>query len=115
MDFFTNFSDNKALNLKRKSVLEDVKDDNVMLMVSALAVVYVCVSGPFWVLLNSNVHYLDMHRHIQTMTGHLQNITEDSAALEAVLLNLPSTLENFFMKETPAILCPRSCTFILEK
>ncbi|XP_076447511.1 uncharacterized protein LOC143284579 [Babylonia areolata] len=102
VDFFTNFSD-KTLNLKQQSVLEDVQDDNIMLMVSALAVMYVCVAGPFWMLINSSIHYLDMYKHVQTLSGHLEHISEDRTALEGVLESLPSTLETFFMEETPPI------------
>lgn len=106
IDFFTNFNENKVLNLKQKSVLQDVQDENMMLMVSALAVVYVCVSGPFWVLLNSNFHHLDMYRHIQTITGHLEHISEGQCSTRCSVLSAFNSGDLFHGGDTCHKVCP---------
>ena len=114
IDFFSNYSNNKSLNMKLKSVLVDTKDTNIMLMVTALAVVYICVAGPFWVLINSPIHYLDLYKYVQNMSRNLEHISQDKEAAQAMLTTLPSLLEDFPVRNSPVMTSVKEATLDFE-
>ena len=83
-------------------------------MVTALAVVYVCVTGPFWVLINCDIHYLDLHKHIQKMERNLQETSCTRGAIPLTLRDLPSCLETFLLEDTPMVESVRSTAALLQ-
>jgi aubergine-like protein len=104
-EYLSNFCDQP--NLKQLSVLKDAQCDNIFLMVVAIAALYVSITGPFWVMINSDVHYLDLHKHVQRMKRYLQDATNNPDHLLEMLQNLPSCLDGFMLEETSMILCER--------
>lgn len=62
IDFLTNFIDSR--NLKLESVLADIQCSNVMSQVAAIAIASLLFADPFWCLINSNEHYLDLYKFL---------------------------------------------------
>ena len=56
IEYLSNYRDN--LNLKLESVLHDAKCPEVQALVLAVAILYYKVTGPFWLLLESDVKYV---------------------------------------------------------
>ena len=112
IDFHTNFHQDP--NLKQRSVLKDTESEEIKIMVTALAVVYVCITGPFWVLINCEIHYLDLHKHIKKMERHLQETSRTPEAIPLMLRDLPSCFETFLLEDTPMVESVRSAAALLE-
>ena len=102
LSFVTEYAD-ESPNLKVQSVLADLQDEKIVTMIAALAMVYVCVSGPFWVMINSDVHYLDLYKHVQKMRSSLQQVINNPDQFETHQQNLHSVLDSFLLKETPVV------------
>ena len=63
-------------------------------MLLAVALIYVYFTGPFWMLVNSDMHYLDQYTYMQPMYFALKELTQQPDMLleeEAV----PHDLESF--------------------
>ncbi|XP_012946168.1 uncharacterized protein LOC101863077 [Aplysia californica] len=58
-------------NLKLLSILEDIKDDNIMAMVSALDKFNTLFTSPYWSLLNSKVSYGEFPPYVKLMEEFL--------------------------------------------
>ena len=86
-------------NLKIRSVLADLQDEQIVTMLAALDTVYVCV-WTIWVLINSNVHYLDLHVHVKKMTASLQMMIYDDEQFAGMILTLASVLDSFILEKT---------------
>ena len=69
------------LNLKLESVLLDCESKDVMAMIGALGIIYFAITGPFWNMLHSNIHYLDQYTYNQTMFGKFREWEIDSSVL----------------------------------
>ena len=68
----------ESLNLKIRSVKEDLEDSRVHSMVHAFALVYVKLTGPFWDLcVSKSVQYLDLFKYVQLMADALKHWVDD--------------------------------------
>ena len=69
------------LNMKLESVLLDCNCPQINAIERALGIIYYVVTGPFWNLLQSNVHYLDQYKYIQAMLKKFQDWCQDGSEL----------------------------------
>ncbi|KAK7489332.1 hypothetical protein BaRGS_00019440 [Batillaria attramentaria] len=65
-------------------------------MVAALAVIYVMFAGPFWQLINSDMHYLDQFKFIQPMHDHMKEMVRHP---ELLLKDVPDDLAAFRLQD----------------
>ena len=79
IDMLTNYCTN--LNLKLKSVLEDSKCEKIADLIRALGIIYYSVTGPYWLLVQSQVKYLHFHKYVQEMHHNLVNWSTDATPL----------------------------------
>ncbi|KAK6169717.1 hypothetical protein SNE40_020712 [Patella caerulea] len=79
IDFITNYTENP--NLKLQSVLADVKCDVLYNQVLALAIICNRVTSPYWDLVNSEEHYLDLYKFFQPLHRKLKLWETDSSEL----------------------------------
>ncbi|XP_076470372.1 uncharacterized protein LOC143300520 [Babylonia areolata] len=84
-------------NLKQTSVEADAKCDAVNTMVLGLAVMYIYITGPFWNLVNSNIHYLDQHQFIQPMHSCLKEL---AAHPDLLISDVPDDFESVRLRNT---------------
>lgn len=56
-----------ALNLKQDSVLYDASCQSVDAMTVSLGIVFHKITGPYWILIGSDVQYLDFFQHVMEM------------------------------------------------
>jgi hypothetical protein len=77
--FFHDYND--SLNLKLESVMLDCQCTEIQSLIRALGIIYYVVTGPFWNLLQSDVHYLDQYKYIQEMLDKFEQWSHDSSAL----------------------------------
>ena len=63
-------------NLKQKSVLADASCQRLNTMLLGLALMYVYITGPFWIFVRSEIHYLDQYTFIQPMHEILKGMSE---------------------------------------
>ena len=72
------------LNNKTESVLADCESEEIDCHLVALGLLYFRVTGPYWSLLGTALHYLDFHYHIGRLHTLLQDWqTDASHALDA--------------------------------
>ena len=91
--------DEDNLNKKLKAVAMDVDDDQLMCFVCAVALFYLKVTGPYWVLVNSDVLYADFHMYVKMMFSNFQLMSENpSLFLDRKCL---SVFENQFPITSP--------------
>ena len=100
LDFFSAVK--APSNLKQKSVVEDLKSKQVLIMVACLAVMFIYVTGPFWQLVRSDTHYLDQGIHIQQMYGKMQE-AKDYSSMQELLTRCPSVISTFPLHPTPVL------------
>ena len=55
------------MNLKLQSVEADLQDQRLVTLLSAVALLYFRVTGPYWKLLKSDVPYTRFHIYVQKM------------------------------------------------
>ena len=63
-------------NLKQKSVMADAECRSLTTMLLGLALMFVNFTGPFWIFVRSDMHYLDQHRFIQPMHSLLKEMCQ---------------------------------------
>ncbi|KAL8589985.1 hypothetical protein ACOMHN_007010 [Nucella lapillus] len=68
-------------NLKIESLAEDLKDDHLLALVCAVALLYFAITGPFWQLLESNTKYLELHTYIQQLERSVERWRGDASEL----------------------------------
>ena len=112
IDFLINFHQNP--NLRQRSILEDTESEEIIIMVTDLAVMYVYITGPFWILINCDIHYLDLYKHIQKMEHHLRETCDTPGVISLMLQDLPSCLETFPQEDTLMVKSVRSAAALLE-
>ena len=79
IDFLSNhFSDP---NFKLKSVLGDISCEKVYTSIVCLAAIGWYVTSPFWDLVNSNEHYLDLYNFFQPMYEQMKLWSENCEAV----------------------------------
>lgn len=89
------------MNLKQQSVLADLGCDTIFGMLLAMAIVYTVATGPFWILVNSDCHYMDLFKHIHVMLGNLQSVTcPESVKVMLQGYFLPCLLDSFILDPT---------------
>ena len=72
----------ELINMKVKSVLLDLEDDNVLALMYVLAAVAVKLTGPYWDLVTSGeVHYLHLYKPVEAMYKRVQEWLQDSDPL----------------------------------
>ena len=105
IDFLKDCVDLYATNLKQQSVLADMESDEVVMMVLALGVMYVFLTGPFWlwVLIQADMHYLHLYGPIQRMRSSLETLVNDEEEINKMLQNLTPVLPGFSVKRTPEV------------
>jgi len=54
-------------NLKTQSIEADLADDRLLAFVSAVALLYIHLTGPYWELLQSQVKYVELYQYINPM------------------------------------------------
>ncbi|KAL8580974.1 hypothetical protein ACOMHN_017540 [Nucella lapillus] len=67
-------------NLKIESLAEDLKDDHLLALVCAVALLYFAITGPFWQLLESNTKYFELHT-IQQLERSVERWRGDASEL----------------------------------
>lgn len=75
IDFLGNYIDSP--NLKLQSVLLDLKSDNIYHHLLALSLIGCIISNPYWNLINSEEHHLDLYKYIQPLHTKLQTWSND--------------------------------------
>ncbi|KAL8572448.1 hypothetical protein ACOMHN_005594 [Nucella lapillus] len=68
-------------NLKIESLAEDLKDDHLLALVCAVALLYFAITGPFWQLLESNTKYFELHTYIQQLERSVEHWRGDASEL----------------------------------
>ncbi|KAL8588754.1 hypothetical protein ACOMHN_042096 [Nucella lapillus] len=68
-------------NLKIESLAEDLKDDHLLALVCAVALLYFAITGPFWQLLESNTKYFELHTYIQQLERSVERWRGDASEL----------------------------------
>ena len=68
-------------NLKQGSVQADALCDKLSVMVLGLALMYVYITGPFWFMINSDIHYLDQYQFIQPLYVFVQQVEQQPEIL----------------------------------
>lgn len=58
--------------MKMESVVADLEDERLLILVCAVAVIYLRVTAPYWLLLQSKVKYTELHKYIQRMTRQFE-------------------------------------------
>ena len=86
-DFLQNFM--SSLNRKQDSVLLDVKCETLDCAMVALGVVYEKITGPYWLLMGQEVHYLDFYMHVCSLHQALTDWSADATEM--------------FKKDTPTL------------
>ena len=88
-------------NLKQKSVLADASCQKLNTMLLGLALMYVYITGPFWIFVRSEIHYLDQYTFIQPMHEILKGMSEHP---EIILQegSIPDELNAFCIRNEPA-------------
>ena len=92
VQFFTMYKE--PTNLKQRSVFLDMQSPEILTMVAALAVCFEFVTGPFWKLVRSNIHYLDQGLYIQQMFANI-NSAKDYESVTEMLARCPTSLNGF--------------------
>ena len=69
IDFISNYRENP--NDKLQSVLADIKCPDVLSHVSAIAIASMILAEPFWNVINSDEHYLDLYKFIIPLRDRL--------------------------------------------
>ena len=87
-------------NLKQKSVEADARCDALNTMVLGLAVMFVYFTGPFWNLVNSNIHYLDQFQFIQPMHSYLKELVQHP---DLFMTDVPYDLEVVRLQNSPVV------------
>ena len=67
-------------NKKIESVFQDNLCDTVDTQLIALGLLYHRVTGPYWCLLGTDLHYLRFYAHVVMLQGHLQRWAADSSS-----------------------------------
>ena len=67
-------------------------------MLLGLALVYIYVSGPFWSMINSDIHYLDQYSFIQPLYFFLKEMIEHPDLLLADTDSVPAEIESFRLR-----------------
>ena len=68
-------------NGKLRSVLFDAACDQLAAYILALALVFYRITGPYWDLLGTGIHYLDFHVDVVSMKAELQEWSEDAKSM----------------------------------
>jgi hypothetical protein len=101
----------KSVNMKLESVLHDLKSPEVGALLRALGIIYFKITGPYWSLMNSDTHYLDLHKFIQQLLKKLQMWSVDASPMldeseECVFETFPvkrdDVFKTLFVNVTPA-------------
>ena len=71
IDFISNYLDSP--NDKLLSVLADIKCSDVLSHVSAIALASMIFAEPFWNVINSDEHYLDLYKYIMPLRDRLEH------------------------------------------
>jgi hypothetical protein len=90
IEYLSNYRE--SLNLKLESVLHDAKCCQVQALVMAVAILYYKVTGPFWLLLESDTEYVDQYLYVQEMLRCFENWSVDPSSL---LLDGPGIFSSF--------------------
>ena len=101
-DILNFFDLRQPSNLKQRSVHADVASDELNIMLLAVALVYVYFTGPFWMFVKSDIHYLDQYTYIQPMYFALKKLTQQPDMLleeDAV----PHDVESFRLRKGAAV------------
>ena len=91
----------KPSNLKQKSVLADASCQKLNTMLLGLALMFVYITGPFWIFVRSEIHYFDQYTFIQPMREILKGMSEHP---EMILQegSIPDELNAFCIRNEPA-------------
>lgn len=108
-DVLNFFSLRSPSNLKQKSVAADAACEDLQTMLFALALIYVYFTGPFWVFVRSQMHYLDQYTYIQPMRYHLMELSQYPDML-LDNTSVPHELEAVRVRDVPSetVLAARS-------
>jgi aubergine-like protein len=68
-------------NGKLKSVLFDACCDHVAAYTLTLALLFFRLTGPYWQLLGSDLHYLDFHEHVVNMRDQLNDWSKNAQGI----------------------------------
>ena len=90
VNYLSNYRNNP--NLKLESVLHDAQSTEVQCLVRAVGMLYYKVTGPFWMLLESNVQYVDLYIYVQQMLACFEAWSSDASPL---LSDGPGIFESF--------------------
>ena len=81
----------ESLQTWSKRVMADAECRSLTMMLLGLALMFVNFTGPFWIFVRSDMHYLDQHRFIQPMHSLLKEMCRHPEMLfqeEEFLVNL---------------------------
>ena len=82
-------------------MLADASCQKLNTMLLGLALMYVYITGPFWIFVRSEIHYLDQYTFIQPMHEILKGMSEHP---EMILQegSIPDELNAFCIRNEPA-------------
>ncbi|XP_063408128.1 uncharacterized protein LOC134691510 [Mytilus trossulus] len=81
-DFLVLLDTVKNLNLKLKSVKEDLQSVVVLAMLQCFGLFYLKLTGPYWNLIScGKVAYLELYPHVIAIKSFLENCVEDPALM----------------------------------
>ncbi|KAK7103600.1 uncharacterized protein [Littorina saxatilis] len=89
-------------NMKIQTVLADSKDETIDCHLVALGLVYFRITGPYWMLLGSKVHYLDFYRYVEDLRNTLRNWEQDPSP--ALSQNCEPVFTGVVFREQPDVL-----------
>ena len=81
LTFFTSGILHENPNRLVQSVTLDSQDKRLLCLVSAVALFYLKVTGPYWNLVNSHIKYTDFHKYVQSMALFFQQWSSDPSQL----------------------------------
>jgi hypothetical protein len=99
INFLQNYKQSK--NLKLQSVLADAQSIPINSFLIALGIIYHQVTGPYWMLVRSNTHYLDFYKYVVKMQVMFQQCAKDSKSL--LLPNPTPLFDDFQLPEDPVM------------
>lgn len=99
MIFFSNHLSEP--NFKLKSILSDISCEKVFTHIACLAAVGCYVTSPFWLLIKSNEHYLDLHKFFQPLYEKMKMWSENcneifDGEIDPIFTKYPHQIDDLF-------------------
>lgn len=73
--------DEDNFNLKLQAFSLEMEDNTLLCLLCAVALIYLKVKGPYWILVNTKVEYADFHFYVKSMMTNFRTLAEDASKL----------------------------------